>query len=76
MQGISTRGDPYLRKQLIHGASALLIFSDKRPDDALCRRASPIKKRRGDNIAAVANRLARLAWVLLRKREMYRPMPV
>jgi len=78
MQGISKRGDPYLRKQLIHGARALLMFCDKRPDDALCRWASRIKQRRGDNIAvvAVANRLARLAWVLLQKREMYRAMPV
>jgi transposase len=78
MQGISKRGDPYLRKQLIHGARALLIICDKRSDDALCRWASRIKKRRGTNIAAVAvaNRLARLAWVLLQKRELYRPMPV
>lgn len=78
MQGISKRGDPYLRKQLIHGARALLMFCDKRPDDALCRWASRLKKRRGQNIAvvAVANRLARLAWVLLSKQEMYRPMPV
>lgn len=78
MQGISKRGDPYLRKQLIHGARALLMFCDKRPDDALCRWTSIIKQRRGANIAAVAvaNRLARLAWVLLQKREMYRAMPV
>jgi len=78
MQGISKRGDPYLRKQLIHGARALLIFCDKRKDDALCQWASRLKKRRGQNVAvvAVANRLARLAWVLLNKREMYRPMPV
>ena len=74
MQGISKRGDPYLRKQLIHGARALLMFCDKREDDALCRWASRIKQRRGSNIAvvAVANRLARLAWVLLQKRELYR----
>lgn len=77
MQGISKRGDPYLRKQLIHGARALLMMCDKRPDDALCRWASRLKKRRGQNIAvvAIANRLARLAWVLLNKQEMYRPMP-
>lgn len=77
MQGISKRGDPYLRKQLIHGARVLLMLCDKRPDDALCRWASRIKQRRGTNIAAVAvaNRLARLAWVLLQKREMYRPSP-
>ncbi|MFQ3227893.1 MAG: transposase, partial [Porticoccaceae bacterium] len=55
-----------------HGARALLMFCNKRPDDALCRWASRIKKRRGDNIAvvAVANRLTILAWVLLQKREM------
>lgn len=78
MQGISKRGDPYLRKQLIHGARALLMFCDKREDDALCRWASRIKQRRGTNVAAVAvaNRLARLAWVLLQKRELYRAMPV
>jgi len=77
MQGISKRGDPYLRKQLIHGARAVLMFCDKRKDDALCQWASRIKKRRGHNIAvvAVANRLARLAWVLLNKRETYRAMP-
>ena len=78
MQGISKRGDPYLRKQLIHGARTLLMFCDKRENDALCQWASRMKKRRGQNIAfvavAVANRLARLAWVLLNKRKMYRPM--
>ena len=63
MQGISKRGDPYLRKQLIHGARSLLMFCDKRKDDALCQWASRLKKRRGQNVAvvAVANRLARLA---------------
>ena len=78
MQGISKRGDPYLRKQLIHGARALLGVCDKRPDDALCRWASRIKQRRGGKIAtvAIANRLARLLWVLLHKQEAYRPMPV
>jgi len=78
MQGISKRGDPYLRKQLIHGARALLGVCDKRPDDALCRWASRIKQRRGGKIAtvAIANRLARLVWVLLHKQEAYRPMTV
>lgn len=77
MQGINKRGDPYLRKQLIHGARAVLMICDKREDDALCRWASRLKKRRGYNVAAVAvaNRLARLAWVLLNKQEMYRAMP-
>ena len=78
MHSISKRGDPYLRKQLIHGARALLGVCDKRPDDALCRWASRIKQRRGSSIAtvAIANRIARLAWVLLNKQQLYRPMPV
>jgi len=78
MQGISKRGDPYCRKQLIHGARALLGICEKRPDDALCRWAARLKKRRGFNIAvvALANRLARLVWVLLHKQETYRPLPV
>lgn len=76
--GISKRGDPYLRKQLIQGARTLLMFCDKRKEDALCRWASRIKQRRGSNTAAVAvaNRLARLAWVLLQRGEVYRAMPV
>lgn len=78
MLGITKRGDQYLRKQLIHGARSLLMFCDKRPDDALCRWASRIKQRRSYNVAAVAvaNRLARPVWILLKKQEMYRPMPV
>ena len=77
MQGISKRGDPYLRKQLIHGARVLLMFSAKRKDDPLCRWALRLKQRRGQNIAvvALANRMARLAWVLLHKREMYKSTP-
>jgi len=78
MQGISKRGDPYCRRQLIHGARVLLMICEQRKDDALCRWASRLKQRRGQNVAvvALANRLARLAWVLLRKQELYRPMPV
>ena len=34
MQGISKRGAPYLRKQLIHGARALLGVCDKQLDSA------------------------------------------
>lgn len=35
---------PDLRKQLIHAARALLMFCKKRPNDALCRWASRLKK--------------------------------
>ena len=74
MLGISKRGDRYLRKQLIHGARALMIFAPKRKDDALCVWALQIKQRRGYNVAvvALANRMARLTWTLLNKQELYR----
>lgn len=54
------------------------MICGKRKDDALCRWALKIKKRRGHNIAvvALANRLARLVWVILHKQEMYKAMPV
>ena len=73
MVGISKRGDLYLRKQLIHGARALMVHAPKRENDALCQWALRLKKRRGHNTAAVAlaNRLARLAWTLLYKNEHY-----
>ena len=75
---ICKRGDPYCRKQPIDGARALLGICEKRPDDALCRWAARLKKRHGFNIAvvALANRLARLVWVLLHKQKTYRPMLV
>ena len=74
MLGISKRGDRYLRKQLIHGARALMIFAPKRKDDALCVWALQIKQRRGYNVAvvALANRMAQLTWTLLNKQELYR----
>lgn len=77
MLGISKRGDAYLRKQLIHGARALMIQVSKRPDDAMCQWALRLKQRRGYNVAivALANRLARLAWTLLQKQEMYKSQP-
>lgn len=78
MVGISKRGDRYLRKQLIHGARALMTHAPKRETDALCQWAVRIKKRRGHNVAvvALANRLARLAWTLLHKNEQYQARTV
>ncbi|MFQ3243727.1 MAG: hypothetical protein ACJAYF_000956 [Arenicella sp.] len=52
------------------------MFCDKREDDALCCWESRIKQRREANIGVVSVeiRLAKLAWVLLQKREMSRAM--
>jgi len=73
--GITKRGDRYLRKQLVHGARALL-YRCKNKTDKLSRWANALVARRGYNKAcvAMAARLARLCWILLQKNEIYRAM--
>jgi len=74
MAGITKRGNRYLRKQLIHGARALMTRCKKR-DDHLSHWLINIVKRRGTNKAcvALANKMARLSWTLLQKNQMYKP---
>jgi transposase len=73
MLGISKRGDSYLRRQLMHGARALVKVSKGREgkpwawiDGLLARRPFNVV------VAAVANKLARIAWALLSRGEDYR----
>jgi len=70
--GITKRGDRYLRKQLVHGARALLC-SCRNKTDRLSMWANALVARRGYNKACVglAARLARLCWILLQKKEVY-----
>ena len=71
--GISKRGNAYLRTLFIHGARAVLRYSvDK--TDRFSRWAQAVLARRGHNKAcvAVANKMARMAWVILAKGERYR----
>ncbi len=67
---ISKRGDPYLRTLLIHGARSVLwsAKNNKQPDH-LRRWALNLEITRGHNKAAVAlaNKLARFAWVVLKE---------
>lgn len=74
--GITKRGNRYLRKQLVHGARAVL-YRCKDKTDRLSRWGNQLMSRRGMNKASVAMaaRLARLAWVLLQKQETYQPAP-
>lgn len=73
--GITKRGDRYLRKQLVHGARALL-YRCRNKTDRLSLWANTLIARRGFNKAcvAMAARLARICWTLLQKKEMYRMM--
>ncbi len=66
--GISKRGSKYLRKMLVHGArSALPRLA--RGDAALGRWLVALKGRAHVNtvVAALANKLARIAWAVLRR---------
>ncbi len=70
--GITKRGNRYLRKQLVHGARAVISRS-KNKSDQLNRWVNQLVARRGKAKASVAlaARLARLSWVLLQKQEAY-----
>ena len=71
--GISKRGNAYLRTLFIHGARAVLQQCRKKTD-RFSRWAQALLERRGHNKAcvAVANKLARMAWVIMAKGETYR----
>ena len=71
--GISKRGDAYLRTLYIHGARAVLRHSATK-QDRFSRWAQSVLARRGHNKAcvAVANKMARMAWVIMAKGETYR----
>jgi transposase len=71
--GLSKRGDAYLRRQLIHGARALVKVSPGRTG-TLWSWVNGLRARRPFNVvvAAVANKLARIIWAMLSRGEAYR----
>lgn len=71
--GISKRGDVYLRTLLIHGARSIQRMVHRKTDRT-SRWAAVLEQRRGKNIAAVAlaNKMVRMAFALLKKGEVYR----
>ena len=70
--GISKQGDRYLRRLLVVGASAVLRHARAHPDkhvwltQLLARRPAKVA------IVALANKMARIAWAVLRRGETYR----
>ncbi len=64
--GISKRGNRYLRKNLVHGARAVLPYLAER-DTPLGRWAKHLLARAHKNkvVVALANKLARIAWAIL-----------
>jgi len=71
--GISKRGNSYLRMLYIHGARSVLLHSASKKD-RFSRWAQAVLARRGHNKAcvAVANKIARMAWVIMAREETYR----
>ena len=70
--GISRRGDTYLRRLLIQGAWSVVRYADTR-QDRLSRWARDLVERRGKHKAAiaVANKLARIIWAMVRYERTY-----
>ena len=70
--GITKRGNKYLRRQLIHGARAALPYVAER-DTPLGRWVKGLLGRAHRNVAVVAfaNKLARIAWAVLRRGERF-----
>lgn len=77
MGGISKRGDQYLRKQLIHGARAIISHAGKK-NDALSLWITQLRARKTFNCTAVAtaHKLARIMWTLLQKQCHYTPQMI
>ena len=70
--GISKRGNKYLRKLLIHGARAALPHVDER-DTPLGRWIKDLLAQVHPNVAvvALANKLARISWAVLRTGQQF-----
>jgi transposase len=69
---MTKHGDVYLRTLLIHGARAVLRVTPQR-SDAKSRWAERLRRRRPDNVAAVAlaAKTARITWALLARGKDY-----
>lgn len=69
--GISKQGDGYIRRLLVSGATAVLRFT--RQGDPGKAWLLQLKERKRPRVVAVAqaNKTARIAWALLRRREIY-----
>ena len=73
--GITKRGNRYLRKQLVHGARAA-VTRCRNKTDSLSMWVNQLMVRRGaaKTYVAMAARMARLAWILMNRNEMYRTL--
>ena len=73
MLGVTKRGNPYVRRLLIHGARSLVRHLH-RENHELGLWMTQLEQRAHKNVVvvAVANKLARIAWAVLARNEVYR----
>ena len=73
LQGISKRGDGYLRRLLVHGARSVLHHTLRKPERGSSW-LGQLAARRNTNVACVAqaNKTARIVWAVLARGEDYR----
>lgn len=76
---ISKQGDPYLRRLLVVGATAVLRYSGSRRAAAstLHSWADRLKGRKPYKVVALslANKLARIAWAIMARGDAFQPAP-
>lgn len=72
--GITKRGNPYLRRLLIHGARSVILHTD-RERHRMGVWVNQLESRAHRNVAvvALANKLARMSWAVLTQQSIYRP---
>jgi transposase len=72
--GISKRGNSYVRRLFLHGARAARLCA-KRERHRFGEWLDALERRAHHNVAAtaLANKLARIAWAVLARKEDYRP---
>lgn len=72
--GISKQGDRYLRRLLVVGATAVIRHTKDKPTPMASWIRTQLEKKPFRLVSvALANKLARIAWVLLTRKETYRP---
>lgn len=74
--GISRRGNPYLRTLLVQGAQSVLNHCGRR-EDAISQVAQQLleRKRRTVAVIAIANRMARIIYAVIKNNTPYRAQP-
>jgi transposase len=77
MGSITRSGSEIFRRYLIHGARAILMHAKENDPDPNKRWALRLKDKIGMNKAtvALAHRLARLIWCILKEDRKYSPKP-